>query len=221
MLILLVENDEILGQSIVTGLNQQGYKTNWLKEGKAALMSIKHENYDAMILDMRLPDIPSLQLLQKLRNSGSSLPVIILTALNDVEDRITGLDAGSDDYLTKPFDLKELYARIRAMIKRTNDRTERLIDYQDILLNPVAHTVTKAGKIIDIPRYEYNVLLKLFENIGSVLSRSQLEEGLYNMGVGICSNTVEVYIHHLRKKLGKKLIRTIRGVGYIIDKQGY
>ena len=160
-------------------------------------------------------------MLQKLRNSGSSLPVIILAALNDVEDRIAGLDVGSNDYLTKPFDLKEVYVRIRAMIKRTNDRTERLIDYQDILLNSVAHTVTKAGKIIDIPRCKYSVFLKLFENIGSVLSRSQLEEELYSMGGSICSNTVEVYIHHLRKKLGKKLIRTIRGVGYIIDKQGY
>jgi len=220
MRILLVEDDDLLGQGIVTGLKQQNYNVEWFQAGEPALLSLKHENYDAMVLDLGLPDISGLQILQQLRKQGQALPVLILTALDSVEDRIAGLDAGADDYLTKPFDLDEVYARMRALIRRAGGRSEPVIEYQDIQLNPAAHTVCQAGKAIDLSRREYAVLLELLENTGRVLSRSRLEEGLYSMDDDVGSNAVEVHIHYLRKKLGNQLIRTVRGVGYTIDKPG-
>jgi len=218
MRIILVEDDILLGEGVVTGLKQQNYNVDWFQQGKSALESIKYESYDLMVLDLGLPDISGFEVLQRLRSQNSLLPVLILTALDGVEDRIAGLDAGADDYLTKPFDLDEVYARIRALIRRMGGRANPIINYYDIQLDPAAHTVTKEGKVIDLSRREYDVLLELFENVGRVLSRSRLEEGLYNIDEDMASNAVEVHIHHLRKKLGNKLIRTIRGVGYTIDK---
>ncbi len=218
MRIILIEDDVLLGQGIVAGLKQQNYIVDWFQQGKPALQSLKHESYDLMVLDLGLPDITGLALLQKMRSQGSLLPVLILTALDGVEDRIAGLDAGADDYLTKPFDLDEVYARIRALIRRGGGRANPVINHHNIQLDPAAHTVTKAGKIVDLSRREYDVLLELFENAGRVLSRMRLEEGLYSIDDDMASNAVEVHIHHLRKKLGGELIRTIRGVGYTIDK---
>lgn len=218
MRILLVEDDDLLGRGIVAGLKLQHYNVEWFQKGEQALLSLKHENYDAMVLDLGLPDIPGLQVLKTLRQRGSLLPVLILTALDGVDDRIAGLDAGADDYLTKPFDLDEVYARIRALIRRAGGRADASITYQDIRLDPAAHTVTKAGGGIDLSRREYTLLQELLENMGRVLSRSRLEEGLYSMDDDVGSNAVEVHIHHLRKKLGNEVIRTVRGVGYTIDK---
>lgn len=218
MRVLLVEDDELLGQGVVAGLKLQNYNVEWFQQGKQALMSLEHENYDAMVLDLGLPDISGLQVLESLRKRGSLIPVLILTALDGVEDRIAGLDAGADDYLTKPFDLDEVYARIRALIRRAGGRADALIEYQDIKMDPAAHTVTKSGDAVDLSRREYSLLLELFENTGRVLSRSRLEEGLYSMDDEVGSNAVEVHIHHLRKKLGNQVIRTVRGVGYTIDK---
>jgi len=218
MRIILVEDDILLGEGVVTGLKQQNYNVDWFQQGKSALESIKYESYDLMVLDLGLPDISGIELLQYLRSQNSLLPVLILTALDGVEDRIAGLDAGADDYLTKPFDLDEVYARIRALIRRMGGRANPIINYYDIQLDPAAHTVAKEGQIVDLSRREYDVLLELFENVGRVLSRSRLEEGLYNIDEDMASNAVEVHIHHLRKKLGNTLIRTIRGVGYTIDK---
>jgi len=208
----------LLGQGIVAGLKQQNYIVDWFQRGKQALQSLRHETYDLMVLDLGLPDITGLELLQTMRKQGSLLPVLILTALDGVEDRIAGLDAGADDYLTKPFDLDEVYARIRALIRRGSGRANPVINYHNIQLDPAAHTVTKAGKVVELSRREYDVLLELFENAGRVLSRMRLEEGLYSIDDDMASNAVEVHIHHLRKKLGSELIRTIRGVGYTVDK---
>jgi len=218
MRIILVEDDSLLGKGVVSGLKQQNYNVDWFQQGKQALESIRYESFDVMILDLGLPDMGGIEILQRIRQQGSLLPVLILTARDSVEDRIAGLDAGADDYLTKPFDLDEVYARIRALIRRGGGRANPLISYLDIQLDPAAHSVTKEGKVVDLSRREYDVLLELFENTGRVLSRVRLEEGLYSIDEEMASNAVEVHIHHLRKKLGSKLIRTIRGVGYTIDK---
>ncbi len=218
MRIILVEDDALLGAGIVAGLEHENYNVDWFQSGKPALQSIKHETFDLMVLDLGLPDITGIELLKQLRNKGSLLPVLILTAQDDVEDRIAGLDAGADDYLTKPFDLDEVYARIRALIRRMGGRANPIIEYHDIQLDPAAHVVTQADKVVDLSRREYDVLLELFENKGRVMSRTRLEEALYSIDDDMASNAVEVHIHHLRKKLGNQLIRTIRGVGYTIDK---
>lgn len=218
MRILLVEDDDLLGQGVVAGFKQQHYNVEWFKLGEQALASLEHENYDAMVLDLGLPDISGIQVLETLRKQGKTLPVLILTALDGVEDRIAGLDAGADDYLTKPFDLDEVYARLRALIRRAGGRADASIEYLDIKMDPAAHTVSKAGKAVDLSRREYSLLHELLENQGRVLSRNRLEEGLYSMDDDVGSNAVEVHIHHLRKKLGNEVIRTVRGVGYTIDK---
>ncbi|VAW67651.1 Two-component response regulatory protein BP2547 [hydrothermal vent metagenome] len=218
MRILLIEDDELLGQGVVNGLQQQHYNVEWFKAGEPALMSLKHESYDLIVLDLGLPDISGLQVLQRLRKQGLLIPVLILTAQDGVDDRIAGLDAGADDYLTKPFDLHEVYARIRALIRRAGGRAELVIEYQDIQLNPAAHTVTRASQPVDLSRREYSLLHELLENVGRVLSRHRLEDSLYGMDDDVGSNAVEVHIHHIRKKLGGQLIRTVRGVGYTIDK---
>jgi len=220
MRIILIEDDALLGQGIVAGLKQQGYIVDWYQQGRPALLSLKHEAFDVMVLDLGLPDISGLDVLKSLRKQGNQLPVLILTALDGVEDRIAGLDAGADDYLTKPFDLDEVYARIRALIRRMSGRAEPLIEHNNIQLNPAAHSVSQNDKVVDLSRREYSVLLELLENAGRVLSRTRLEESLYTMDDEVGSNTVEVHIHHLRKKLGNDLIRTVRGVGYTIDKTG-
>lgn len=218
MRILLVEDDDLLGQGVVAGLKLQNYNVEWFQRGEEALLSLGHENYDAMVLDLGLPDISGLQVLETLRKQGSLLPVLILTAQDGVNDRIAGLDAGADDYLTKPFDLNEVYARLRALIRRAGGRADSLIEYLDIVMDPAAHTVTKAGSLIDLSRREYSLLRELFENAGRVMSRHRLEEGLYSLDDEVGSNAVEVHIHHLRKKLGNHVIRTVRGVGYTVDK---
>jgi len=218
MRILLIEDDELLGKGLASGLKQQNYNVEWFQKGEPALLSLKHENYDAIVLDLGLPDISGFQVLQSLRKSGSLLPVLILTAQDGVDDRIAGLDAGADDYLSKPFDLEEVYARIRALIRRAGGRAEAIIEYQDIKMDPAAHTVSKADVLVDLSRREYGLLHELLENAGRVLSRTRLEEGLYSLDDDVGSNAVEVHIHHLRKKLGNALIRTVRGVGYTIDK---
>ena len=218
MRILLVEDDDLLGQGVVAGFKQQHYNVEWFKQGGQALASLEHENYDAMVLDLGLPDISGIQVLETLRKQGKTLPVLILTALDGVEDRIAGLDAGADDYLTKPFDLDEVYARLRALIRRAGGRADASIEYLDIKMDPAAHTVSKAGAAVDLSRREYSLLLELLENQGRVLSRNRLEEGLYSMDDDVGSNAVEVHIHHLRKKLGNEMIRTVRGVGYTVDK---
>jgi len=218
MRIILIEDDVLLGQGIEAGFKQQGYIVDWYQQGRPALLSLKHEAFDVMVLDLGLPDISGLEVLKSLRKQGSQLPVLILTALDGVEDRIAGLDAGADDYLTKPFDLDEVYARIRALIRRMGGRAEPLIEYKNIQLNPAAHSVSQNDKTVDLSRREYGILLELLENTGRVLSRTRMEESLYTMDDDVGSNTVEVHIHHLRKKLGNDLIRTVRGVGYTIDK---
>ena len=218
MRILIVEDDTLLGDGIRVGLSQQGYAADWVEDGAMAQTALLANEYEAIVLDLGLPKISGLELLKDIRKKGNDTPVIILTAQDGVEDRIKGLDTGADDYLTKPFDLEELTARLRALLRRRGGRSTPVIEHGDIVVDPASHSVKKDGEVIDISPREFTILQLLLENQGKVMSRSRLEEGLYAWNDEVESNTVEVHIHHLRKKLGAKLIRTIRGVGYIIDK---
>ena len=218
MRILIVEDDTLLGDGIRTGLTQHGYAVDWVEDGQAAETALITNEYELMVLDLGLPKKSGLEVLQAIRKSENDLPVIILTAQDTVEDRIKGLDTGADDYLTKPFDLDELTARIRALLRRRGGRTSPVIEHGNLIVDPASHTVTQGDRTVDISPREFTILTILLENRAKVMSRSRLEEGLYAWNDEVESNTVEVHIHHLRKKLGAELIRTIRGVGYIIDK---
>ncbi len=220
MRILLVEDDPQLGDGIRTGLQQAGYAADWLQDGLAALHSLDVENFDMVVLDLGLPRMDGLSVLEKIRTSGNDIPVLILTARDTVEDRVKGLDCGADDYLVKPFDLDELCARVRALNRRHNGRSSSSINYRDIVLDPVSHSLIKDGKDIILSGREFKILQTLLENIGRVLSRERIEESLFGWEDALESNATEVHIHHLRKKLGKDLIVTIRGVGYMIPKAG-
>lgn len=217
MRLLLVEDDPLIGDGIRAGLRQEDYSVDWFTEARTAEMALQSEQYDLMILDLGLPDKSGLDILKRLRSQGSSLPVLILTARDAVSDRVAGLDTGADDYMLKPFDLDELTARLRALLRRSSGRASSEITHGDIVLDPAAHSVSKGGITIDISPREYAVLHLLLSNTGKVMSRGRLEEGLYSWDGEVESNAIEVYVHHLRKKLGADLIRTIRGVGYIID----
>jgi len=218
MRVLLVEDDTLLGDGIHTGLAQHGAAIDWVKSGKAAELALEANRYDAMILDLNIPQGDGLTVLQNLRTSGSTLPVLILTARDTIADRVKGLDSGADDYMTKPFDLAELDARLRALIRRSKGRAAPELRHGDLVINPASLTVTRNNEIIPLSRREFALLHILLENMNKVLSRERLEESLYAWKDEVESNAVEVHIHRLRKKLGADLIRTIRGVGYIIDK---
>jgi DNA-binding response OmpR family regulator len=217
MRLLLVEDDPLLGDGIRAGLGQEGYTVDWFRHGREAEAVLKSERYDLMVLDIGLPDISGLVLLKHLRSRGDALPVLILTARDAINDRVQGLDGGADDYMVKPFDLDELAARLRALLRRRGGRASSQIHHGALILDPAAHRITLNDKPVDISPREYAVLHLLLENQGKVMSRSRLEDSLYSWDGEVESNAIEVYIHHLRKKLGASLIRTIRGVGYIID----
>lgn len=219
MRVLLVEDDPLLGDGICAGLEQMGYTVDWVRDGISAEQAMMEEALDIMILDISLPGQDGLTVLNKLRSRGGILPVLILTARDTVEDRVAGLDGGADDYLVKPFDLDELAARLRAMLRRNSGRAAPLLTYGDITLDPAARTVSLDGEGISCTTREFAILEALLSNCGWVLSRQRLEEALYGWEDGVESNAVEVYIHHLRKKLGKSLIKTVRGVGYLIPRQ--
>ncbi|HAI70513.1 MAG TPA: DNA-binding response regulator [Gammaproteobacteria bacterium] len=219
MRLLLLEDDTLLGNGIQAGLMQVHYAVDWLTDGEAGEHALQVENYDALILDLGLPKKEGLNILKDLRARGDSLPVLILTARDTVNDKVIGLDSGADDYLVKPFDLDELTARLRALLRRHNGRATPEIAYGTLRLDPAAQTLTQAGNPVMLSQREFVILQTLLENVGKILSRTRLEDSLYGWDDLIESNTVEVYIHHLRKKLGKELIRTIRGMGYLIPKQ--
>ncbi|PJD92614.1 MAG: DNA-binding response regulator [Legionella sp.] len=218
MRLLLVEDDELLGDAVKAGLTQFGYTVDWLKDGKTARAAIKSDSFELIILDLGLPKLSGLSLLQSIRQEGDTTPVIILTARETVDDRIKGLDSGADDYLTKPFDLNELSARIRALVRRAQGRADATLQYRNITLDPAAHSVLVDDVFINVPRREFALLQKLLEHSGQVLSREQLMQSLYGWEEDVDSNTLEVHIHNLRKKLNANFIRTIRGVGYMVEK---
>ncbi|MEC4749112.1 response regulator [Methylomicrobium sp. Wu6] len=217
MRLLLVEDDEILGEGLMTGLKMEGYAVDWFTTGKLAEEALKNNLYELIVLDLGLPDMDGMDLLQELRARKDETPVMVLTARDTISDRVTGLDSGADDFVIKPFDLTEVCARLRALSRRNEGRGTPNIVHKGLVLDPASHIVTYNDEKVDLSQKEFEILSFLMSNIGRVVSRARLEESLYSWDSDIESNTVEVHIHYLRKKLDPALIRTVRGVGYIID----
>ena len=218
MKLLLVEDDALLGDGVRAGLKQAGFAVDWVQDGLAAKVALDSEDYDLLVLDLGLPKLSGMELLKSVRAKRASLPVLILTARDTVADRVAGLNAGADDYLVKPFDLDELIARLNALLRRSAGQVDLTLQHGAIELTPASHQVRLAGKDVSMSAREFSLLHTLLLHAGRVHSREQLEQTLYGWGEEVESNAIEVHVHHLRKKLGNDLIRTLRGVGYVIDK---
>lgn len=218
MQILLVEDDHTLATGLKKVLGAEGFVINCVGTGEAAIHIIKTETPDIVILDIGLPDISGLQVLSRIRPSFPALPVLMLTARDSVADKVQGLDSGADDYLTKPFDIEELVARLRAVERRMGTSANNTITIQGVELDTRSHTVTVNQLPLELSKREYMLLKALMESAGKILSREQLENKLYSWGEEISSNAIEVHIHNLRKKLDKELIKNVRGIGYTIKK---
>lgn len=218
MRILLVEDDPQLGDGLTIGLRQAGFAVDWVRDGQAADHALHAESFDLVVLDLGLPRLSGMEVLNRARQRGQSMPILILTARDATGDKVSGLDAGADDYLVKPIDLDELAARIRALTRRSAGRAAPLLCHDTLALDPAAHTVMLSGQPVELSSREFSLLQMLLESAGRVLTRSQLEQSLYGWRDEPDSNALEVHIHHLRKKLGSDLIRTLRGVGYTIPK---
>jgi two-component system, OmpR family, response regulator len=218
MRVLLVEDDRMIAEAVRTALQQDGDTVDWIRDGTGAATALASSSFDIVLLDLGLPQRGGLEVLRQARSRGVVAPVIIITARDDVQSRIAGLDSGADDYLVKPFDLDELAARMRSVLRRGAGRGEPAIEHGGIRLNPATHEVTRDGEPVSLSAREYAVLEALMQRPGAVLSRAQLEDRLYGWGGEIESNAVEVYVHALRRKLGSDVIRTLRGVGYCVPK---
>ncbi len=215
---LVVEDDELLGDGIRAGLNQFGFTVDWLQDGDAAARALDGERFDVAVIDIGLPGRSGIAVLRGCRHNGNGVPILMLTARDAVGDKVLCLDAGADDYLVKPFDIDELAARLRALVRRGDGRSTAEIEHGALVLDPAAHTVTVAGNAVNVSRREFSILHALLNAAGNVLSREYLEQTLYGWDEEIESNAVQVHIHHLRRKLGNDLIETVRGVGYVIRK---
>ena len=220
MRILLVEDDAILGDGILAGLKLADYAVDWVRDGEAARLALLDHPYDACVLDLGLPRRDGLSVLNELRGRGNRLPVLILTARDTSADKIAGLDAGADDYLTKPFDLPELLARLRAIVRRASGEASPRLEHAGVTLEPAGKRVTFNGQPITLSAREYALLHDLLRHKTQIRTRAQLEESLSAWGEETGSNTVEVYVHHLRKKFGAGFIRTLRGLGYQLGEPG-
>lgn len=208
----------MIGRSVQQGLRQGGYTVDWVGDGRAAELALQTTPYELLLLDLGLPGGSGLDVLARLRRAGNRLPVLVITARDAVADRIKGLDSGADDYLVKPFDLDELSARMRAVLRRHAGRAAPLLIVGDLCLNPATHELTQNGQPVNLAAREFALLQALLERPGTPLSRADLEERLYGWGEEIGSNAVEVYIHSLRRKLGAERIRNLRGVGYLVPR---
>ena len=216
MRVLLAEDDAMIGAAVRDRLRSQGFAVDWVRDGRAADAAIAGDVYDLLLLDLGLPGREGLEVLKALRGRGSTLPVVILTARDAVDDRVAGLDAGADDYVVKPFDLKELEARLRAVLRRRAGSASSVIEHGRLSLDLASHELRRDGALVPVSPREFALLHALLERPGRILSRAQLEERLYGWGEEVGSNVVEVHIHSLRRKLGADLIRNVRGVGYRI-----
>ncbi len=219
MRILVVEDDPLLGDALRTGLKQRGFDADWVKDGVAAELALRTDAFAAVVLDIGLPRLDGLELLRRERARGSKLPVLLLTARDAVDDRVRGFDTGADDYVVKPVDLDELAARLRAHVRRSRGEPAPILEVGDLRVDPAARTVVYNGQAIELKAREFNLLQEFMLNAGRVLSREQLEGRLYAWGDEVESNTVEVHIHHLRRKLAPEVIRTVRGVGYVLPRE--
>ncbi len=221
MRILLVEDDEMLGEGVRSGLTQYQYTVDWVKNGSAAWGAIQSEHFDLVILDLGLPKLSGEEVLKNIRSINLNIPVIILTSRESTESLVKGFDGGADDYITKPFNLEELCARIRAIRRRftsSSSSASTTITVGNLSLDPATRMVFKDGQMVELSRREFVLLQMLLENAGKVVSREQATQSMYGWGYDIDSNALEVHIHNLRKKLKSKNINTIRGVGYMLVK---
>lgn len=217
MRILMVEDDELLGAGVRDALERARHGVEWVQDGRQALAARGGAAFDLVILDLGLPGMDGVDVLRNLRARGDGTPVLVLTARDAPAQRVAGLDAGADDYLTKPFDVDELLARVRALQRRARGAAVNVIEHGPLRLDPGSFSVTCEGRTVELQRREFMLLHKLLESTGQVLSRAQLEESLYGWEGGVESNTLDVHIHRLRRKLYPDVIRTVRGVGYVID----
>ncbi|MEP6547714.1 MAG: response regulator transcription factor [Gammaproteobacteria bacterium] len=218
MRVLLVEDDDMIAKAMQTALRQIGFVVDCTGDGKSASAALKASTFDLVLLDLGLPQLDGIDVLRELRKRGDATPVIILTARDEKQQRIAGLDAGADDYVVKPFDLDEVTARMRSVLRRAVGRGDPSILHGDLRLDPITRTVQRGGAPVALSAHEFAVLEALLQRPGAVLSRSRLEDRLYGWDEQIGSNAVEVYVHGLRRKLGSDVIRTLRGVGYFVPK---
>ena len=218
MRVLVVEDDRLLGDALAAGLRQRGFDADWVTDGPAAALAMGTEPYAAIVLDLGLPGLGGLELLRRERARGNRVPVLILTARDAPQDRVTGLDSGADDYVVKPADLDELAARLRALVRRARGEPAPTLQVGALVLDPAARVVTFHGQPVEVQPKEFTLLHELMLNAGRVLSREQLEERIYGWGGEVESNAVEVHVHHLRRKLTPAVIRTVRGVGYVLPR---
>ncbi len=218
MRLLLVEDDRMIGESVQKGLRLDGFSVDWAQDGRSAELALETERYDCVLLDLGLPKKDGLELLHDLRARRDPVPVVVITARDAVPERIKGLDAGADDYLVKPFDLDELAARVRAVVRRRDGRAEPVIEHMGLTLRPATHEASFEGRPLMLSQREFAVLEALLTRPGAILSRAQLEERIYGWGEEVESNAVEVFVHGLRRKLGADFIRTVRGAGYMVPK---
>lgn len=219
MQLLLVEDDHLLAKGLQQALSKQGHAVNAVGTGEAAIHVVNTETPDIVILDLGLPDIDGITVLKRLRLKHPDLPVLILTARNELDDRISGLDSGADDYLAKPFEMSELFARLRVLERRLATSSSSEITIGAVTLDISKNTVQVNGEELELSRREFMLLKSLMENATRVQTRSVLEARLYSWGEEVASNALEVHIHHLRKKLGSDFIKTVRGVGYKVNPQ--
>lgn len=218
MRILLAEDDSLLGDGLRAGLRQLGFLVDWVRDGDAAERELRAQAYEAAVLDLGLPRKDGLDVLADIRRSGILTPVLVLTARDAVPDRIRGLDGGADDYVVKPVDLHELAARLRALVRRAHGQPQECLSAQDVVLDPASRSVRQAGEPVTLSTREFDLLQAFMLGADRVLSREQLEQQLYSWGQEVESNAIEVHIHNLRRKLGPALIHTVRGVGYMLQR---
>lgn len=217
MRILLVEDDQLLGEGIKMALDREGYQTDWLKNGVQAKQALTTESFELVILDLGLPDIDGIDIIKWARKQGIGIPVLILTARDSIEEKIVGLDTGADDYLIKPFELSELKARLRALGRRRHGHVEPVIEHGRITFNPASLEVTLDNQVVELSRRETTLLAEFLNNPNRVMSKEKLEDVVYGWDIEVESNSIEVHVHHLRKKLYSSIIKTMRGVGYKLD----
>jgi two-component system response regulator QseB len=220
MRMLLVEDDEVLGDGLKAVLTQNYHTVDWVRDAESALPALATSHFDLIILDLNLPGRTGLEMLESLREEGQSTPVLVVTARTQVSDRILALDGGADDYLIKPFDVDELLARIRALHRRSQGVSSPLLVNGDLVMDPASRAVTFKGVPVTLYQREFKLLQVLMENLGRVMSRDRLETSIYGWEEEVASNAIEVHIHHLRKKIGSGFIRTVRGVGYMMEADG-
>jgi two-component system response regulator QseB len=219
MRLLVVEDDRMIGESVRTALRQEGYAADWVRDGADADAALSAEAYDLVLLDLGLPGTRGLDILRALRTRGQAMPVLIMTARDAIDDRVGGLDAGADDYLVKPFDLDELLARVRALLRRRSERREAVLRHGPLTLDPATHETSLDGAPVKLTIREFALLRALLHRPGLPISRARLEQAIYGWGEEIESNAIEVHVHALRRKLGAGWIRTVRGVGYMVPRQ--